>query len=329
MKARVLSLPAYRRLAARGELGQRAAVAWALAEECRLCPTACGTARLLGRRGRCGADARMKVAAACLHGGEEPPLSGSAGSGTVFFSQCPLQCCYCQNFQISHEGVGEVWGSERLAGAMLSLQTGRAHNLNLVTASHYLPVVLQALQRASDRGLRLPLVYNTSGYESLEVLALLRGVVDIYLVDAKYADEKVAERLSAGRGYVAASRAAIFEMVGQVGFLQVGPDGVARRGALVRHLVLPGRLAGTRRVIGWLAETFGPDIPVSLMAHYRPSHLSVGNPPLDRALAPEEYAEAVGWAEEVGLRHLYIQEVDSASCYLPDFRSAAPFDIIP
>lgn len=326
MKARLISLPGYRRLAARGKLGRRAAVAWTLTEECRLCPTACGTARQLGRRGRCGADALMKVAAACLHRGEEPPVSGSAGSGTVFFSHCSLRCCYCQNAQISHQGMGEVWSSERLAGAMLSLQARRAHNINLVTAAHYLPHVLQALQKAAEGGLRVPLVYNTSGYESLEALELLSEVVDVYLVDAKYAEEPVAGRLSDGPGYVAASREALFEMVRQVGFLRVAPDGIARRGVLVRHLVLPGRLSGTRRVLGWLAETFGPSLPLSLMAQYHPRHRAEEHPPLDRPLSREEYAEAVRWAEEAGFSHLYLQDAESASYYLPDFSRTAPFE---
>lgn len=325
MSGSLLSLPGYRRLAARGELWSRAAVAWALAEECRLCPRACGAARLEGRRGACGADARLKVAAACIHRGEEPPLSGSQGSGTVFFSHCSLRCCYCQNAQISHEGLGDVWSVDQLAEALLRLQARGAHNINLVTPSQYLPTVLQALHRAAASGLRLPLVYNTSGYESLETLELLDGVVDIYLVDAKYADETVAELLSEGRGYVSASRAAIVDMVRQVGFLNVAPDGIARRGVLVRHLVLPGRLAGSRQVLGWLAETFGPDVPISLMAQYHPRHRAGEHPPLDRALTQEEYAEVVEWAVQAGFGHLYLQETESAPCYLPDFRCEAPF----
>jgi putative pyruvate formate lyase activating enzyme len=268
----------------------------------------------------------MKVAAACIHRGEEPPLAGSAGSGTVFFSHCSLRCCYCQNAQISHDGFGEAWSAQRLAKALLRLQARQAHNINLVTPSHYLPTILQALQKAAGSGLRIPLVYNTSGYESLEVLELLDGVVDIYLVDAKYANEAVARELSAGPGYVSSSRAAIVEMVRQVGFLEVAPDGIARRGVLVRHLVLPGRLAGSRQVLGWLAGSLGPDVPVSLIAQYQPRHRAGEHPPLDRPLAPEEYAEVAEWAEKAGLSHLYLQEMESAACYLPDFRYAAPFD---
>lgn len=325
MSATLVSLPGYRRLAARGELARRAAVAWALAEECRLCPRGCGAARLEGRRGACGSDGRLKVAAACLHRGEEPPVSGPTGSGTVFFSNCPLGCCYCQNSQISHEGLGEVWSAEHLAGAFLRLQDKGAHNLNLVTPSHYLPSVLQALQRAASSGLRLPLVYNTSGFESLEVLELIEGLVDVYLVDAKYGDEKAAERLSVAGGYVPVSRAALAEMVRQVGFLKVEADGLARRGVLVRHLVLPGDAAGTRSALGWLKETFGAALPLSLLAQYHPSHLSKEHPPLDRPLLAEEYLEAVGWAKEAGFSHLYLQDMESASYYLPDFLRETPF----
>lgn len=325
MSSKVVSLPGYRRLAARGELKRRAAVAWALAEECRLCPRACGTARRDGRRGACGADGRLVVAAACLHMGEEPPVSGRAGSGTVFFSNCSLRCLYCQNAQISHEGLGETWSYERLARAFLRLQDLGAHNLNLVTPSHYLPSILQALQTASEAGLRLPLVYNTSGFESLEVLELLAGVVDVYLVDARYGGEAEAERLSAGRGYVAASRAAIVEMVRQVGFLDVAADGIARRGVLVRHLVLPGRLAGTRKVLLWVAQTLGPEAPLSLMAQYHPCHRAGEHPPLDRPLLKKEYAEALRWAHEAGLGHLYLQELESSRDWLPDFRRSSPF----
>lgn len=326
MSANLVSLPGFRRLAARGDLARRAAVAWALAEECRLCPRACGAARLEGRRGACGSDGRLKVAAACLHHGEEPPVSGPSGSGTVFFSHCSLGCCYCQNSQISHEGLGEVWSAEHLAGAFLRLQDRGAHNINLVTPSHYLPAVLQALQRAASAGLRLPLVYNTSGFESLEVLELLEGLVDIYLVDAKYGDEEAADRLSLAAGYVEVSRAALVEMVRQVGFLRVAPDGLARRGVLVRHLVLPGEVAGTRSVLRWLRETFGPGLPLSLMAQYHPSHRAREHPPLQRPLSPQEYLEAVGWAKEEGFSHLYLQDLKSASYYLPDFLSERPFE---
>ncbi len=326
MSADVLSLPGYRRLAARDELGRRTQVAWALAEDCRLCPTACETHRLHGQRGACGANARMRVAAACLHHGEEPPLAGSAGSGTVFFTGCSLRCCYCQNAEISQEGLGEVWTSDRLARAALDLQARGAHNLNLVTASHWLPMVLQAMERAASVGLRVPLVYNTSGYESLEVLELLEGVVDIYLADARYAEEAVARRLSAARGYVRASRAALVEMVRQVGFLEVAPDGIARRGVLVRHLVLPGGLSQTRQVLRWLADTFGPEVPLSLMAQYHPRHRASDHPPLDRTLKAEEYAEATGWAAELGFSHLYLQGTDSSGAYLPDFHRKAPFE---
>jgi putative pyruvate formate lyase activating enzyme len=300
--------PAYVRLAESGELAQRAKALYAFFRSCQLCPRRCRINRLKGETGVCGATSRVQVASAHPHFGEETPLVGSHGSGTIFFSHCNLLCAYCQNWQISHGGEGALLSDEGLGRMMLRLQDLGCHNINLVTPTHYAPNIVQALRSAAAAGLRIPLVYNCGGYEPLEALELLDGIVDIYLADFKYADPCMAERYSRGaRDYPEVAAAAIAEMRRQVGDLTIGANGVARRGLMIRHLVLPDNIAGTDRFVSLVAEKLAPSTFVNLMSQYRPAHEAFERGELGRRIARQEYARAVEWAREAGLANLGLQ----------------------
>jgi len=301
--------PTYLELHRSGELKRRIERAYAMLAECRLCPRECGVDRLRGERGFCRAGAEPIVASWNVHPWEEPPISGTRGSGTIFFSGCTGRCLFCQNYPISQLGVGNTVSVQQLAEMMLELQDRGCHNINLVTPTHFVPQILAALELAIEGGLRLPLVYNTSGYERVETLQLLDGVVDIYLPDAKYADDETARRLSGFVRYVEANRAALREMFRQVGDeLVLDGEGIARRGLIVRHLVLPEGLAGTPEVLRWIAENLSPRVHVSLMDQYFPAHKAVGHPVLGRKITAEEYAEALRAFEEAGLTNGWMQE---------------------
>ena len=301
--------PTYLELHRSGELKRRIERAYAMLSQCRLCPRECGVDRLRGERGFCRAGAEPIVASWNVHPWEEPPISGTRGSGTIFFSGCTGRCLFCQNYPISQLGVGNTVSVQQLAEMMLELQDRGCHNINLVTPTHFVPQILAALERAIEGGLRLPLVYNTSGYERVETLQLLDGVVDIYLPDAKYADDETARRLSGFVRYVEANRAALREMFRQVGDeLVLDGEGIARRGLIVRHLVLPEGLAGTGEVLRWIAENLSPRVHVSLMDQYFPAHKAVGHPVLGRKITAEEYAEALRAFEEAGLTNGWMQE---------------------
>ena len=301
--------PSYLELHRSGELKRRIERAYAMLSQCRLCPRECGVDRLRGERGFCQAGAEPIVASWNVHPWEEPPISGTHGSGTIFFSGCTGRCLFCQNYPISQLGVGNTVSVQQLAEMMLELQDRGCHNINLVTPTHFVPQILAALELAIEGGLRLPLVYNTSGYERVETLQLLDGVVDIYLPDAKYADDETARRLSGFVRYVEANRAALREMFRQVGDeLVLDGEGIARRGLIVRHLVLPEGLAGTPEVLRWIAENLSPRVHVSLMDQYFPAHKAVGHPVLGRKITAEEYAEALRAFEEAGLTNGWMQE---------------------
>ncbi len=302
--------PAYLRLLASGELDERARAASAHLESCDLCARRCGVNRKVSSRGAvCRTGERARVHAAFAHFGEEAPLTGWAGSGTVFFSHCNLRCAYCQNWELSWLGEGRDVGPEDLAGAMLSLQRRGCHNVNLVSPSHVVAQVLAALAIAARGGLRLPIVYNTGGYDSPEALALLDGVVDVYMPDLKYADSGVARRCSMVRDYVPANRAAVREMHRQVGDLAIDADGIARRGLLVRHLVLPNGLSGTQEVLRFVAEEISPRTYVNLMGQYRPSFRAYRHEPLARRPTAEE----LGGPREAA-RRLGLERLDPGSC---------------
>ncbi len=297
------SPPSYLALHESGELARRAERALALLRECTVCPRECGAARTEERACFCGGGERARVCSVGPHFGEERPLVGTGGSGTIFFAGCNLRCVFCQNCEISHGREGREVFTAELANMMVGLQQRGCHNINFVSPSHVAPQILAALGPAVEAGLSVPLVYNTGGYDSLTTLQLLDGIVDIYMPDAKYADAEVAKRLSGAADYPAVMRAAIAEMHRQVGDLRIGPDGVATRGLLVRHLVLPEGLAGTPEVMRFLAS-LSEDTYVNVMAQYRPCYRAGEYPELARRITREEYEAAVQSALDAGLHRL-------------------------
>ena len=297
-----------------------------LPHHCRLCPRACGADRAAGQTGYCGADDRLMVARAALHHWEEPCLSGAPddtrGSGTVFFSGCALRCCYCQNYPISQEGVGKAITVERLAEIFLRLQRDGARNINLVTATQYLPQVRRALDLARADGLTLPIVYNTGGYETVAAVKALAGYVDIWLTDFKYADPALADRLSAAPDYPAVAGAALRQMLLQTGAPVYDKEGFLQRGVIVRHLALPGCVQDSRAVLTTLArlqqETGIPFVP-SLMSQFTPFYKAAEHG-LGRRITTYEYRQVIDEAIRLGLTDGYMQEKSSArEEYTPPF----------
>ncbi len=300
--------PRYLTLLESGELAERAAILEDLLEECTLCPNRCRVNRKAGRKGACGVGAENEVASITIHPWEEPPISGTGGSGTVFYSGCTMECLFCQNYPISQMGVGRILTDEQMAAEMLKLQGRGAHNINLVTPTHQVPGFVRALLLAVPRGLSLPVVYNTSGYEEVETLRLLEGIVDIYLPDIKYSRADAARFCSGRASYVEVNRRAISEMWRQVGPLALDSRGIAWRGMLVRHMVLPEGLSGTRECMAFLARTIGPEAWVSLMSQYFPAHKALQPPPLHRKATREEYEDAFRSLVELGLSKGFVQE---------------------
>jgi putative pyruvate formate lyase activating enzyme len=296
--------PAYVQLARTGALSRRVEQALERLSCCELCPRRCGVDRLAGEPGECATGRRARLSSAGPHFGEEAPLTGSRGSGTLFLSGCNLNCSYCQNAGISQLGEGRRVEAEELAASMLAVQALGCHNLNLVTPTHATPQILEALARAVDGGLAIPIVYNCGGYESLSTLEILDGVVDIYMPDLKYTDAEPAARYSGAPDYPEVVRAAILEMHRQVGDLEIDERGVARRGLLVRHLVLPDGLAGTREAMRFLAGEVSRDTYVNVMSQYRPCHQVHADASLGRRITDREYREALGEAREAGLTRL-------------------------
>jgi len=282
-----------------------------LLEECRLCPRRCGAHRLAGEKGKCQTASQAVVSSYGPHFGEEAPLVGRHGSGTIFFAYCNLRCVFCQNYTISQLGEGSVVSGEELAKMMLSLQAKGCHNINLVSPTHVIPHILDSLELAASKGLHLPLVYNSGGYDSVETLKLLDGVIDIYMPDMKYSDEKIAERLSGIKNYPQANRVAVKEMYRQVGDLQIDEEGVAQRGLLVRHLVLPNRLAGTEEIVQFLAQEVSANTYLNIMAQYHPGYKTFNMPQLARPLNRQEFSEAVNWAHQQGLLRLDKHQLSS------------------
>jgi len=297
--------PSYLGLSASGELGVRARTAGEKLKDCDLCARYCRVDRTRTLEGAvCRTGTRAVVHSCGPHHGEEDPLRGSRGSGTIFFSWCNLRCVYCQNWEISQKGAGGEKEPEEIAGMMMRLQEAGCHNINFVSPSHVVPQILAAVSIAARRGLRLPLVYNTGGFDSLEALALLDGVIDIYMPDMKYADSAVGHALSKTRDYAEVNRAAVLEMHRQVGDLKLDSRGVARRGLLIRHLVLPGGRAGTAETLAWIASTISLNTYLNLMDQYHPCYRADEYPPLTRPLRREEFLEAVRAAERCGLSRL-------------------------
>ncbi len=291
-----------------GELLDRVRRGYGRLKRCDLCPHLCGVNRLAGETGVCLAGARPRIASANIHRGEEPPISGTRGSGTIFLSGCSLHCRFCQNFPISQLGNGNDLTTGELAARFMKLQALGAHNINFVTPTHFLPQILAALFLAIPRGFRLPIVWNSSGYELVDALELLDGVVDVYLPDMKYAADAEAVKLSSAPRYREINRRAVKEMLRQVGHLQLDDDGMVQRGLIIRHLVLPEGLAGSRETLRWISENLGRETHVSLMKQYFPAHEAAQIAGIDRRLTDEEYEEAVSALEEEGLENGWVQE---------------------
>ena len=275
--------------------------AWTLLSECRCCPRRCLVNRIKGETGFCGAGSEVMVASADAHFGEEPPISGWRGSGTIFFTYCPMRCIYCQNYPFSQLGQGRSKSVEALASIMTALQQKGCHNINLVTPAHFIPQILRALRKAVLKGLSIPIVYNTSSFESPEILSLLDGIVDVYLADMRYHDPEKSARYSGTDQYPQISKSAVKEMYRQVGCLVIDESGIARRGLMIRHLVLPNRIAGSKGIFSFIANQLSPSIPISLMSQYYPAYRASDYPELNHRITGREYQEALDWLEESGL----------------------------
>ncbi len=309
-------IPAYEKLEMEGKLAQRVKQAYALFENCQLCPRKCGVNRKKGEKGFCRAPVKPVIFSYHPHFGEEMPLVGGKGSGTIFFSNCNLRCVFCQNWPIAHEGRGKEVQDEELADMMLKLQSMGCHNINLVTPTHVMPNILNATRIALKKGLHLPLMYNTSGYERLEMLKLLEDIVDIYKPDMKYTDADKAAKYSAGASdYPEVTRKAIIEMNRQVGVLKLDKEGIATRGVIIRHLVMPNRVAGTEKFVKWVAETLPKNTYVNIMAQYRVEYKAYDYPEISRGITVQEFVEAMEWAEKYGLTNLDPQSVAVRNFY--------------
>ncbi len=291
-----------------GELARRADAAWEILSACTLCPHNCLIDRNTDKRSFCYSGTTAKVASYVLHKWEEPPITGTRGAGTIFFSNCTLKCTYCQNYSLSQQSHGKEVSNERLAEMMLELQKRGAHNIDLVTPTHYVPQILKALVIAAERGLTIPMVYNTSGYENLHVVKLLENVVDIYLPDAKYADDRAAWTTSRARDYVRNNRETLLEMYRQVGDLVLDEEGIAVRGLIIRHLVMPNNLSQTREVLQWIAEEISPTVSVSVMDQYFPAYKALKDPLLNRKPTWEEYEVGLNAVEDFEFENGWTQD---------------------
>lgn len=292
-----------------------------LLRSCRLCPRKCGIDRLSGDTGFCGADDRIKIARAALHFWEEPCISGDSGSGTVFFSHCTLKCAYCQNYSISTENNGKYVTEKELAEIFLDRQNQGANNINLVTPTHYVPQIIAAIDIARKHGLSLPILYNTSGYETPETIRLLKGYVDIYLPDFKYFDDTYAKKYSAAPDYCASAKAAIREMFHQAGKCEFDENGIIQKGVIVRHLMLPGGFDDSKKIIEYLFRKYGDDIFISIMSQYTPlSTIPEKFPELKKPIAMEDYDKLLDYAINLGVENAFIQEGESQSeSFIPEF----------
>ena len=300
--------PAYLRLHRSGELKKRGEELWKMMKSCSLCPRECGVNRLAGEEGFCRATAQLEISSYHPHFGEEEPLVGKGGSGTIFLTNCGLRCVFCINWEVSHQGSGTPQRIEDMAKMMLALQKIGCHNINVVTPTHYSPHIVRALDRAAGNGLRLPLVYNTCGWERLDILKILDGIVDIYLPDFKYSSNKMAEKYSSGANtYVELTKAGLLEMHRQVGIAKPASDGLMYRGLMIRHLVMPSGVSGAKGVIEWIAVNLPKDTYLNIMSQYRPMYKAFDYPDISRRITRDEYSKALEWARKAGLTNLDIQ----------------------
>lgn len=290
-----------------GKLKKVASALFDSLKSCVICPRKCKVNRLKNRTGFCKTAKFAKVYSFMCHHGEEPAVSGRLGSGTIFFSHCNMGCVYCQNYEFSQKGAGKEYTFDELAGLMLKLQGLGCHNINLVTPTHVLPQILLSLELAIPQGLNIPLVYNTGGYELVEIIKLLDGIVDIYLPDMRYADSAVSQKLSKASDYPEYNQEAVKEMRRQVGKAEFDAAGLIRRGLIIRHLVLPNQLSGTDKIMRFIAKEISEDTYVSLMSQYLPYHLASGFPEINRRLKKEEYEEAKKILEQYNLFNGWIQ----------------------
>ncbi len=282
--------------------------AYSFLQSCRLCPHRCGVNRIAGQKGFCRSTDQVQISSYNAHFGEEPPISGIYGSGTIFFTNCTLRCVYCQNYPISQLGNGNTISVSGLSKIMLDLQKQKCHNINFVTPTHFVPQIIKAVSEARSSGLHIPLVYNTSGYELVDTLRLLDGIIDIYLPDSKYADNLVAEKYSRAKNYFSVMKKAIKEMYYQVGDLKVDKNRIALSGLLIRHLVLPYNLAGSDKVLRWIAENISSKTYISLMAQYFPAFQASEYPNLSRRINQKEYRETKAVFAQYGLNNGWIQQ---------------------
>ena len=279
-----------------------------LLESCKLCPRNCGVSRLKDKVGYCGAGKSIRVARAALHYWEEPCISGSIGSGTVFFSYCTLKCVFCQNYNISQCSYGKEITIERLAEILLELQEKGALNINLVTPTHYVPQIIEALKIAKEKGLKLPIIYNSSGYEKVETIKLLKGCIDVYLPDMKYFDTKYSMKYSKARDYFLYAKEAIDEMVNQVGEVKFDNNGIIQKGVIIRHLMLPGLLFDSKKIIDYVHSTYGNKVYISIMNQYTPlEHVKI-YPELNKPLNQKHYEALIDYAVSIGVENGFIQE---------------------
>jgi putative pyruvate formate lyase activating enzyme len=291
---------------------------------CRLCPRHCRVDRTKGETGFCGLADDILINCAVLHRGEEPPISGTTGAGTIFLSSCNLRCIYCQNHQISHHTIGKRIDPEALSGTMLALQEQGCHNIELVTPTPQMPRVMEALSRARSRGLTVPLVYNCGGYEDPEIVKLLENRVDIYMPDFKYADGRLAESLSGAKDYVRYALASITEMVRQVGDGLETVDDIAQRGIIIRHLVLPDMIANSFDVLTLIKKHISTTVPLSIMSQYTPMASQRHHPQLGHRISPDEYDRVIRFALDLGFETIFCQDVDDNNL-VPDFEQETPF----
>jgi putative pyruvate formate lyase activating enzyme len=300
--------PAYLKLHKSGELKKRGQELWNIMKSCELCPRRCGVNKLQGEKGFCQADSQLVVSSYHPHFGEEKPLVGKGGSGTIFLTHCGLRCVFCINWEISQGGMGDATSIEDMADMMLELQEMGCPNINFVTPTHYSPHILLAVDMAASKGLRLPLVYNTCGWERLEIVKMLDGIIDIYLPDFKYSDGQMAAKYSSGsETYPEITQASLLEMHRQVGVAKPAGDGLMYRGLMIRHLVMPNEVSGTKEVIQWIANNLPKDTYVNIMSQYRPMYKAFDYPKIARRITRKEYADAIRWAREAGLTNLDIQ----------------------
>ena len=321
--------PGYIALYRSGELEMRARTLEARLAACDICPRECGADRFKGKLGHCNSGFLPIVSSVGAHHGEEPVLSGTRGSGTIFFGNCNMRCVYCQNHQISQDPLlqkrNEV-SISTLAERILFLQDElHCHNINLVTPSHLVPQIVKAVLEATPKGLRLPLVYNTSSYDSVKTLRELDGIISIYLADIRYASNELGWKYSRARNYVDNARDAIIEMQRQVGDLVVDDEGIAQGGLVIRHLIFPDGIAGSAESLEWLVKDVSPRVAVSVMSQYYPAHRAYKYKELNRKISPEEYKEVVDLVEKLGIENGWVQGMESAESYRPDFTDKEPF----